>query len=88
MLIRDVPTDDLERIRAEALERGMTLQRYLLDTVRRQADYLRRQEALAGAARRLRGRRPVSEVDRRAILDAVEAAHTERGDRLGGEGRQ
>jgi hypothetical protein len=41
-----------------------------------------RRAALTAAAARLHGRAPVSEADRQAVLDAVDAAHSERDDRL------
>jgi hypothetical protein len=84
VLIRDVPADDLERIRAAAAERGTSLQNYLREAVHAQAVYLRRQDALARTAQRLHGRHEVPAAERDAVLDAIEAAHTERADQLGG----
>ena len=78
VLIRDVPTDDLEQIRAAASARGVTLQSYLLEAVRAQARFLRRQEALNHMADRLHGRVTVPEEERQRVLEAIEAAHTAR----------
>ncbi|MDA8392318.1 MAG: hypothetical protein M0Z87_05855 [Actinomycetota bacterium] len=82
VLIRDVAPDDLERIRAAAAARGTSLQTYLKEALHSQASYLRRQEALARAAERLRARPEVPETERRAVLDAVDAAHAERAEDL------
>lgn len=78
VLIRGVPDDDLDEIRSAAAERGTSLQGYLRDAVHAQAAYLRRQAALAATAERLRGRPDVPDDERRAVLDAVAAAHAER----------
>jgi hypothetical protein len=83
VLIRDVPDDDLEQIRAAAADREMSLQSYLREAVHAQATYLRRQVAIASIAERSRGRAPVSEKERRAVLDAVADTHGERAERLG-----
>lgn len=82
VLIRDVPGDDLDRIRAAAAERGTSLQSYLRDVVLAQAAYLRRQEALARTAERLRGRPEVPVDERQAVLDAITDAHSERAGQL------
>ncbi len=82
VLIRNVAGEDLERIRAAAAERGTSLQNYLRDTVHAQAAYLRRQDALARTGQRLRERAPVPPDERDAVLDAIDAAHAERTDRL------
>lgn len=82
VLIRDVPPEDLDRIRSAAADQGTSLQRYLLDAVHAQAAYLRRQEALARTSERLRGRPEVPADERRAILDAIGDAHAERADQL------
>lgn len=82
MLIRDVPPEDLERIRAAAAARGTSLQNYLLEAVRSQAGYLRRQEALSRTADRLRGHPEVPDSERVAVLDAIDTAHAERADQL------
>jgi hypothetical protein len=83
VLIRDVPPDDLEEIRAAAAAQGVSLQNYLREAVHAQASYLRRQEALARTAERLRGRPEVPGQDREAVLDAIDAAHAERAGQLG-----
>jgi hypothetical protein len=83
VLIRDVPTDDLERIRLAAAARGVSLQRYLWDALHAQADHLRRQETLGRVAKRLRDRPGVPEAEREAVLDAVEEADASRADELG-----
>jgi hypothetical protein len=82
VLIRDVPPEDLEQIRAAAAARGTSVQAYLLETVHAQAAHERRRAALAAAADRLHGRAPVTDAERQAVLDAVDAAHTERDDQL------
>ncbi len=82
VLIRDVPPDDLETIRAAAAARGTSLQTYLKEALHSQARYLRRQEALARAAGRLRARPDVPEAERRAVLDAIDAAHAQRAEDL------
>ncbi len=82
VLIRDVPPDDLEQIRAAASERGTSLQNYLLEAVHAQAVYLRRQDALVKTAQRLQGKPEVPDDERVAVLDAIDAAHQERADRL------
>ena len=60
----------------------MSLQRYLLETVHAQATYLRRQDALAGVAARLGGTAEVPPAERRAVLDAIADAETERASHL------
>lgn len=87
VLIRDVPAEDLEPIRAAAAERGTSLQSYLRDAVHAQAAYLRRQDALQRSSRRLRGRAAVSDTERDAVLDAVDTAHAERAEQLSDPGR-
>lgn len=82
VLIRDVPAEDLDQIRSAAAERGTSLQNYLRETVHAQAAYLRRQEALARTAERLRGRPAVPSEERGAVLDAIEDAHVERADQF------
>jgi len=84
VLIRDVPADDLDQIRAAAAARGVSLQRYLRDAVHAQASFLRRQEALTRTADRLQGRPAVAEEERQAVLDAIQTAHTSQADELGG----
>ncbi len=85
VLIRDVPADDLDQLRAAAAERGTSLQRYLRDAVHAQAAYLRRQAALTRTADRLGEQRAVPEKERAATLQAIADAHGERTDRLRGE---
>jgi len=87
VLIRDVPEDELQLIRAAAAEQGASLQAYLRDSLHDRVVYLRRQAALAKTARRLEGREPVPEEDRTAVLDAMHDQLEERADRLGGSGR-
>ncbi|MDQ3600850.1 MAG: hypothetical protein M3408_06335 [Actinomycetota bacterium] len=82
VLIRDVPADDLDQIRSAAAARGTSLQNYLRDAVHAQAAYLRRQAALTRAAERLSDRTEVPADERRAVLDAIADAHTERVDQL------
>ncbi|MGH3874541.1 MAG: hypothetical protein ACRDSR_24060 [Pseudonocardiaceae bacterium] len=82
LLIRDVPDDDLDQIRAAAAERGTSLQNYLRGAVHAQATYLRRQAALARTAERLAGRPEVPAEERRAVLAAIADVHSERAERL------
>jgi hypothetical protein len=82
VLIRDVPAGDLDQIRSAAAARGTSLQNYLRDVVLAQAAYLRRQEALARAAKRLGGRPEVAADDRQAVLDAIADGHRERASQL------
>jgi hypothetical protein len=82
VLIRDVPQDDLEQIRSAAAERGTSLQSYLREAVHAQASYLRRRAALARTAERLAGQPAVPEAERRAVLDTIDDAHTERAGQL------
>lgn len=83
LLIRDVATDDLGRIRAAAAARGVSLQAYLRDTLHSQARYLRRQETLNAVAARLGGAQEVPEDEREAVLRAIEDAHASRAGELG-----
>jgi hypothetical protein len=82
VLIRDVLPEDLEQIRGAAAQQCTTLQAYLWETVHAQAAYLRRRDALARTALRLHTRPAVPDRAREGVLDAIEAAHDERGDRL------
>lgn len=84
VLIRDVPLDDLDQIRAVAAERGTSLQSYLRDAVHAQAVYLRRQAAISRTSERLRGQPEVPDSEREVVLAAVDRAHDERADRLSG----
>ena len=83
VLIRDVPDDDLEKIRAAAAARGISLQAYLLEALHSQAAHLRRREALNRTAARLGDQRAVDEQDRQAVLEAIDDAYAERGSQLG-----
>lgn len=82
VLIRDVPSDDLEQIRSAAAARGTSLQKYLLEAVHAQATYLRRQNALATVAQRLQGTPEIADEERDAIRDAIDAAHQQRAAQL------
>lgn len=82
VLIRDVLPEDLDLLRSAAAGQGTSLQGYLRDAVHAQASYLRRQAALSRTAERLRGQRHVPAKERRAVLDAVSDAHTERAKEL------
>jgi hypothetical protein len=82
VLVRDVPDDDLDLIRAAAVEQGVSLQRYLRNALRAQASYLRRQVALARTAARLRGTAEVPAGERAAVLEAIARAHEQRTDEL------
>lgn len=84
VLIRDVPADDLDQIRAAAAQRGTSVQSYLRDTVHAQAVHLRRQAAIVRTSERLRGRPEVPPDESRAVVEAIAGAHDERADQLGG----
>lgn len=84
VLIRDVPANDLDEIRAAAAQRGTSLQSYLRDALHAQAVYLRRQAALARTSERLRGQATVPDQERRAVLEAMDSATDERADQLSG----
>ncbi len=88
VLIRNVPADDLDEIRAAATQRGTSVQRYLRDAVHAHAVYLRRHAAVAQASERLRGRAAVPDEERRAVLAAVDSANDERVDQLSRSGEQ
>lgn len=77
VLIRDVAPDDLKRIKAAAAENGTSLQAYLSETLRAQAAFLRRRDALDAIAERLEVRDPVPESARAAVLDKFDAAALE-----------
>ena len=87
VLIRDVPGADLDELRSEAAAQGVSLQAYLLETVRAQARFIRRREALNRVEQRLAGNPEVPEVERRAVLDAIDEEQDSRaaelGDRVG-----
>ncbi len=82
VLIRDVLPDDLDQIRSAAAQQGASLQSYLRDAVHAQAMYLRRQDAIARTAQRLRGGLQVPESERDAVLALVDQVHDERADQL------
>lgn len=82
VLIRDVPPDDLDQIRAVAAELGTSLQSYLRDSVHAQAVYLRRQAAISRTSERLRDQVEIPRSERDAVLAAVDHAHDERADQL------
>lgn len=84
VLIRDVPPDDLEQLRAMAAERGTSLQSYLRGALHAQAVYLRRQAAIVDISERLRGLPEVPDSERRAVLASVDRAHDERAEQLSG----
>lgn len=83
VLIRDVPPDDLELIRAVAAEDGTSLQSYLREAVHAQAVYLRRQAVLAHTAERLHGQPEVVDSERGAVLAAIDRAHDSHAAQLG-----
>ena len=82
VLIRDVPTEDLDEIRSAAADRGTSLQSYLREALQAQASYLRRQAAVVRTTERLRQQDEVSGVDRAAVLQAITDSHDERSARL------
>lgn len=82
VLIRDVPAEDLEELRAAAVAAGEPLQARLLAAVRSQAVYLRRQAALAHIAERLTDQAAVPERERAAVLGSIAANHAARADQL------
>lgn len=82
VLIRDVPAEDLDKIRAAAAQEGTSLQRYLRNAVHAQAVYLRRREALAQISEQLDGRAGVPDEERLAVLDAVNVAIDEQAEQL------
>ena len=88
VLIRDVPPEDLDEIRAAAAARGVSLQSYLREAVHGQAAYLRRQSALNRMAARVAGQPPVTDEERYSVLDAIDVAHGERADQLGNRERR
>lgn len=82
VLIRDVPTEDLDQIRSAAASQGMSLQAYLLEAVHAQASHLRRREALDRTAVRHSINEPsTSRTVKRC--KAIDDAHAGRGARLG-----
>ena len=75
VLIRDVPSEDLDRIRAEASAQGVSLQSYLRDALHAQARHLRRREALNRTA-------DVPEQERQNVLESIDSDHTGRAEDL------
>lgn len=71
VLIRDLPDDVLAPIRAEAAEKGTSMQQQLHGVVLAHAVWLRRRAALRRTEERLAGRPGVSEEDRDAVLEAM-----------------
>lgn len=71
VLIRDLPDDVLALIRADAAEKGTSMQQQLHAVVLAHAAWLRRQTALASMKDRLQGRPAVTEEDRDAVLEAM-----------------
>lgn len=82
VLVRDVPPEDLELIRAAAASEGSSLQGYLRDAIHAQAVYLRRRAAIADLAERLEAQPEVPESERAAVLDSVDRALEDRADQL------
>lgn len=82
-MIRDVPPEDLDEIKAEAAARGVSLQSYLRQAMQSQAAYLRRRNSLSRVAARLAGQAAVPDEERDAVLEAVDTAHDERAAQLG-----
>ncbi len=87
VLLRGLPAEDLEPIRAAAAAAGSSVQSYLRDTVHAQAVHLRRQAAITAAGQRVLGRAPVPEGERQAVLDTVDGIDDDRGDQLARLGR-
>ena len=83
VLLRGVPAEDLDLIRAAASAAGASVQRYLRDTVHAQAVHLRRQAAITAAEQRLHGRPAVPDAERQAVQDGTDRADADRGDQLG-----
>lgn len=69
VLIRNVPPEDLDKLRAAAAASGESLQSHSVAAVRSQAAYLRRRSALKVIQARLQGRAAVPEKER--TLEAV-----------------
>lgn len=88
VLIREVPTGDLEDIRSAADAQGTSVQKYLRETVHAQAVYLRRQAALTTIAEGLEGASAMSDDDRQAVFDAIDDAHAERAEQLADRSNQ
>ncbi len=88
VLIRNVPAADLDELRAAAAADGVSLQRYLRETVHAQARYLRRQETLARLADRMSEAIAVPPEERAAVREAIDDAHTTRAANLGDRSRR
>jgi hypothetical protein len=84
VLIRGVPENELDELKAAAAAEDMSLQTYLLEAVHRQVVHLRRQAVLARSADRLADAEPVTEAERQAVLEAIERDHAERAERTSG----
>ncbi|MBA3530195.1 MAG: hypothetical protein H0T91_12965 [Propionibacteriaceae bacterium] len=82
VLIRDVPSEDLDQIRVAAADRGISVQRYLREAVHAEAVHLRRQAAISRTSTRLGGRLEVPADERRAVLEAIDSSHEERAEHL------
>lgn len=82
VLLRGVPAEDLEPIRAAASAAGASVQSYLRDTVHAQAVHLRRRAAITAAGQRLQGRAPVPAAERHAVQETLDRAEVDRGDHL------
>lgn len=87
LLVRNVPDELLATLRDDAARHGASMQGYLLESLEACGAHARRQLALVRAKEELAGQPPVSEEDRRAVLDVVyaeveeRAAELARGDR-------
>ncbi len=79
VLIRDVPDEELEVLRAEAAARGQSLQAYLLAALHDRTRHARRQATLRRLEERLEGGGVVGEDARRAVLAAMTAGEDDRG---------
>ncbi|HET8930395.1 MAG TPA: hypothetical protein VFN21_07050 [Acidimicrobiales bacterium] len=83
VLIRNVPSDDLDLIRTAAAADGLSMQQYLMKTLQAQARFLRRRDTLEATAHRVREWADVTESERRAVLDEMAAQADERAAELG-----
>ncbi|HWL44714.1 MAG TPA: hypothetical protein VNQ73_17360 [Ilumatobacter sp.] len=71
-LLRDVPDEDMDELKAAAHDAQQSLQAYLRESVVHQhAIYLRRLRAIANTERRLAGRTPIPDDARQAAWDAA-----------------
>ena len=85
VLIRDVPDDELEVLRAAAAASGKSLQAYLLETLHARTLHARREVVLRDISERLQCQPPVPESSRQAVLDAIGEAHEGRTAELSGD---